>query len=336
MCVSELRRHWFRLRLLCIRADHMFAPSQWETALQSNDVSHWLGANLESALCIIVSDSVPGYYWYPCWLTVNWIVTNSINWMNYNENVQRFSFNNIYSKMSSAKYRSFCSDLDMLRWAWLSGWYRYPHFPCCAVEPSRGVWPRGGTPYVMGDTYVPRFWPPFFTLAGSSTIFLGYFSHPPTAKLSFGVQKLPIFTKIDLFGPKFNFFLDLFGSNFQRPAAHPHQFSGRVPPPPPPPPPPPGLCLTEKEGVAPSMGLICRDGLYDRRYIRTRLHDTIISHLDFIDRSSLAATFGSLTQTVHQAQYLLSSCCGIDSESLFTLVRNLSNLLERFDFVADW
>ena len=91
----------------------------------------------------------------------------------------------------------------------------------------------GGTPYEMGDTYVPRFWPPFFTLAGSSTIFLGYFSHPPTAKLSFGVQKLPIFTKIDLFGPKFNFFLDLFGSNFQRPAAHPHQFSGRVPPPPP-------------------------------------------------------------------------------------------------------
>ena len=91
----------------------------------------------------------------------------------------------------------------------------------------------GGTPYVMGDTYVPRFWPPFFTLAGSSTIFWGYFSHPPTAKLSFGVQKLPIFTKIDLFGPKFNFFLDLFGSNFQRPAAHPHQFSGRVPPPPP-------------------------------------------------------------------------------------------------------
>ena len=88
----------------------------------------------------------------------------------------------------------------------------------------------GGTPYVMGDTYVPRFWPPFFNLAGSSTIFLGYFSHPPTAKLSFGVQKLPIFTKIDLFGPKFNFFLDLFGSNFQRPAAHPHQFSGRVPP----------------------------------------------------------------------------------------------------------
>ena len=32
------------------RADSRFAPSQWETSLQSNVVSHWLGTNLESAL----------------------------------------------------------------------------------------------------------------------------------------------------------------------------------------------------------------------------------------------------------------------------------------------
>ena len=32
------------------RADSRFAPSQWETALLCNDVSHWLGAGLESAL----------------------------------------------------------------------------------------------------------------------------------------------------------------------------------------------------------------------------------------------------------------------------------------------
>ena len=32
------------------RADFRFAPSQWETALLCNDVSHWLGASLESAL----------------------------------------------------------------------------------------------------------------------------------------------------------------------------------------------------------------------------------------------------------------------------------------------
>ena len=35
-------------------ADSRFSPSQWETALLCNDVSHWLGANLESALWIHV------------------------------------------------------------------------------------------------------------------------------------------------------------------------------------------------------------------------------------------------------------------------------------------
>ena len=32
------------------RADSSFAPSQWEMVLLCNDVSHWLGASLESAL----------------------------------------------------------------------------------------------------------------------------------------------------------------------------------------------------------------------------------------------------------------------------------------------
>ena len=32
------------------RAHSSFAPSQWETVLLCNDVSHWLGARLESAL----------------------------------------------------------------------------------------------------------------------------------------------------------------------------------------------------------------------------------------------------------------------------------------------
>ena len=34
------------------RADSRFVPSQWETSLQSNAVSRWLGANLESALVL--------------------------------------------------------------------------------------------------------------------------------------------------------------------------------------------------------------------------------------------------------------------------------------------
>ena len=37
-----------------IRADSRFVPSQWEMALQSNAISHWLGTNLESALRIIL------------------------------------------------------------------------------------------------------------------------------------------------------------------------------------------------------------------------------------------------------------------------------------------
>ena len=32
------------------RADSRLVPSQWEMSLQSNDVSHWLSANLKSAL----------------------------------------------------------------------------------------------------------------------------------------------------------------------------------------------------------------------------------------------------------------------------------------------
>ena len=42
--------------LICvqsIRADSRLAPSQWETWLQINAVSHWLGASPESALSII-------------------------------------------------------------------------------------------------------------------------------------------------------------------------------------------------------------------------------------------------------------------------------------------
>ena len=37
------------------RADSRFAPSQWETALLCNDVSHWLGASLESAMYVSVN-----------------------------------------------------------------------------------------------------------------------------------------------------------------------------------------------------------------------------------------------------------------------------------------
>ena len=43
------------------RTDSRFAPSQWETALLCNDVSHWLGANLESALPSVTSHERHGF-----------------------------------------------------------------------------------------------------------------------------------------------------------------------------------------------------------------------------------------------------------------------------------
>ena len=41
------------MRSLRYKADSKFAPSQWETSLQSNAVSQWLDASIESALYFI-------------------------------------------------------------------------------------------------------------------------------------------------------------------------------------------------------------------------------------------------------------------------------------------
>ena len=46
---GESKIQVFRWESISIRADSRFAPSHWETSLQSNAVSHWLDANLESA-----------------------------------------------------------------------------------------------------------------------------------------------------------------------------------------------------------------------------------------------------------------------------------------------
>ena len=44
---------FYNFWILISRADSKFAPKQWETSLQSNVVSHWLGANLQSALDMV-------------------------------------------------------------------------------------------------------------------------------------------------------------------------------------------------------------------------------------------------------------------------------------------
>ena len=48
-----------------LRADSRLVPSQWETSLQSNAISHWMGANLESALYSVPDVSSQDLL-YPC------------------------------------------------------------------------------------------------------------------------------------------------------------------------------------------------------------------------------------------------------------------------------
>ena len=51
------------------RADSRLAPSQWEPLLQSNAVSHWLGANLESARRLPVWSQTDHLCWDYSWYT---------------------------------------------------------------------------------------------------------------------------------------------------------------------------------------------------------------------------------------------------------------------------
>ena len=126
------------------RADSWLAPSQWETSLQSNAVSHWLGANLESDLLQIVAVIILILLTH--WGRVTHICVNKLTIMgsdkglapgrrqtiiwtndgillirplgtNFSEilvGIQIFSFKKMHLKMSSAKWRPFCLGLNVL------------------------------------------------------------------------------------------------------------------------------------------------------------------------------------------------------------------------------
>ena len=61
--------------------DSRFAPSQWETSLQSNAASHWLGTNLESALYLYVRHYLD-YCRYDFHGLFSWCVCLSGMWTN--------------------------------------------------------------------------------------------------------------------------------------------------------------------------------------------------------------------------------------------------------------
>ena len=120
---------------------------------------------------------------------------------------------------------------DFTHLGWVDGWLgrtlESSALHCWGLR-SRG----GGTPYMMVIHMCRGFDPLFWPSGYQTRSFWGVFSHPPTQKRSFGYKS----SQNSIFlAPKYHFSLDLFGSNFQWPAAHPQQFSDRVPPPPPPP-----------------------------------------------------------------------------------------------------
>ena len=57
------------------RADSRLATSQWEMSLQSNTVSHWLGANLKSALewCTVGYGTGPMCSCHTAYTTIYWV-----------------------------------------------------------------------------------------------------------------------------------------------------------------------------------------------------------------------------------------------------------------------
>ena len=82
-----------------IRADSRFAPSQWETALLCNDVSHWLEVNIESDLGVLYGMCVDvrqlkrfPNYWSFCEDKGQWysslVITLLFTWINCRTNSQ--------------------------------------------------------------------------------------------------------------------------------------------------------------------------------------------------------------------------------------------------------
>ena len=47
---SSRAKNWYGKAQWCSRADSKFAPSQWDTALFCNNVSHWMGTSQKSTL----------------------------------------------------------------------------------------------------------------------------------------------------------------------------------------------------------------------------------------------------------------------------------------------
>ena len=82
----------------------------------------------------------------------------------------------------------------------------------------------------MGDTYVPRFWPPFFTLAGSSTIFWGIFLIHQQQSYLLGYKNYQFLQKSIFLAPNSIFSSIFLGPIFSGQRHTPISFQAEYPP----------------------------------------------------------------------------------------------------------
>ena len=87
------------------RTDSRFNPSQWEMALFCNDITHWLGASLESALYAYF------FGWTLCASEALSAVTMIVKWMIVQRISIQSSYLNINRIISVSSTRADCSNV---------------------------------------------------------------------------------------------------------------------------------------------------------------------------------------------------------------------------------
>ena len=66
--------------LVIFKADFRFAASHWETDLHCNNVSHWLGASLESALVFMLFNCDSNFTEICLWWSIRLVFVQKISW----------------------------------------------------------------------------------------------------------------------------------------------------------------------------------------------------------------------------------------------------------------
>ena len=111
-----------------IRADSRFMPSQWEMALLCNDISHWLGTNLESALyyaTLASSQTVENDYVLLVTRRAVRFYFQPTDYLHFGLNSSNLSY--VYTRaccISYAKFVSFCAQIHDKQPKFVPYWFK--------------------------------------------------------------------------------------------------------------------------------------------------------------------------------------------------------------------